>query len=422
MLSWQYRRLIILLILILQIFSSQLNVEAIDVSGLNGFRITLIVIATFLFLRSGLQNAANATRMAMTTCLSLFLIMLVSLLWTSEVESGLRQISYLLTLLSLIYTISFLIVSISEFKNVCLILITLGIGICMISYYEISSGNHFFESSIQQIAYFDNSLAYVTDNLAWFTFDNPNDLSVHLAVCCIFGIMAFRQSILPYVGYAMTFWIAYLLDARLVLAVLAAYFIMAVFSIGMIGARRFYLSLTGYAVFGTVAGFFALQYAGNLEALDVSMYIRSELILSAIEFGRSSYLVGIGAGSFETEMWQSGFVGLTYGIVNPHNAFARAFAETGILGLSALVFLAAGPIALIWRARLLDVEARILVLIAVVLPLLFSIGSDPMASSSLQLAIALLWVGTGICLPKPQPEPAIGSRFADDMPKVEARR
>jgi hypothetical protein len=398
MLSWQYRRLIIVVILILQIFSSQLNIKFIDFAGLNVFRIVLFVMAIFLFVRNGFGTMINAAQMAVGTCLALTLLMVVSLGWSEDIESGLRQISYVVTLMSMIYTLSFLVWSEQEFKSACNILMFLGMGIALIAYYEITTGTHWFESSIQQIAYFDNSLAYITDNLAWFTFDNPNDLSVHLVLCSIFGAMAFRSSAFPYLGYLMAGWIALLLDARLVLAVLAAYALMFLVSIILLGPRRFYTSLVSYAAIGMSVIFLALQLVSNLEAVDVSIFIRSELIWSAFEFARSTYFFGIGAGAFESEMWHSGFVGLTYGIVNPHNAFARMLAELGVLGFAAFTFLVVGPIFYIWRARLVAVVPRILVLVAIVLPLLFSIGSDPLASSSLQLGIALLWVGASTCL------------------------
>lgn len=421
MLSWQYRRLIIVVILILQIFSSQLNIDFIDIAGLNFFRITLFVIAIFLFVANGFRTMIYTARMAVGTCVALALLMFVSLGWSEDIQSGLRQISYVVTLLSMIYTMSFLILSKQEFKSVCHLLIFLGMAIALIAYYEITTGTHWFESSIQQIAYFDNSLAYITDNLAWFTFDNPNDLSVHLVLCSIFGMMAYRSSIFTYVGYVMAGSIAYLLDARLVLAVLAAYALMFLVSIILLRPRRFYVSLLGYAAVGVAVIFLALQLVGNLEAIDVSIFIRSELVWSAFEFARSTYFFGIGAGAFESEMWHSGFVGLTYGIVNPHNAFARMLAELGVLGFAAFTFLVVGPIVYIWRARLIDVEARVLVLVAIVLPLLFSIGSDPLAASSLQLAIALLWVGASTCLrsaavASAEPDRRVPTNFAHGHP------
>jgi O-antigen ligase len=163
------------------------------------------------------------------------------------------------------------------------------------------------------------------------------------------------------------------------------------------------------SVTGATLVMLSLVFIEEAEFFDVSTFIRLQLISSGVEMAARTFFLGIGVGGFETEMWIRGLVGQTYGIINPHNAIARMLAENGAIGVALYGYLLFGPILTISRAGPNSRVAAFTAAMAVSLPLLLSAGSDPMSSSSLQLAIAFVWISCRVAV-------ELGRDAASDAP------
>jgi O-antigen ligase len=304
-----------------------------------------------------------------------------------------KHISYFLTIAMIVYVLSNLINTYSDFRNFCGIISIFGLIIIFIAYYEITSGVHFFRSSLQDTSELDRSLSYITENQAWFTFGNPNDLSVHVVVC-LFATVAFSRSIFYTAFYFFTvLYLVQFLDSR-ILVVSLVIFALVFCAMVVQKTPKSAINITIVSLIGGLSGLVTiLVFIDRVEFLDISSFIRLQLVSSALDMAKHTLLIGIGAGGFETEMWQGGYLGRTTGIVNPHNGFARILAENGIVGLALFLCLLFGPLIAMRRASSLNILLVAISSSVVVLPLLLSVGSDPLSSSSLQLAIAFLWVG-----------------------------
>jgi O-antigen ligase len=134
--------------------------------------------------------------------------------------------------------------------------------------------------------------------------------------------------------------------------------------------------------------------ADKYEMVDQSTFIRLKLIGAGMEMAGRTLMVGVGAGSYPSYIVDTGLLGTTYGIVDPHNAFIRVFGENGIIGLGLLVAVIFGPVIAVARASRVTRFGPFVLASVAIAPLLFTIGSDPLSSSTLQLFVAMIWVGT----------------------------
>ncbi len=421
----RYRQTLIVLIAIAQIFSPVLFVPGLESFGVSVFRLLLVLTGAVLMLSVGLRPVSEWSLRALAAGAILATWLLLSLSWSPDVENGIRQLSYLLTVLLLIYILDIITRGHDDFLKIVTTVVLIGMMVIVLSAYELATGIHFFRSSIQDLAESSRSLNYISENQAWFTFGNPNDLIVHLAICCFVAILLFRRSVAWAIFVTAYFgvvgYLADALDARIVLLTLAVF---AIFYAAASLQRRAAVTATLTTVMLVSGGLllgFALIMNERAEFLDVSTFIRLQLVTSSIEMAAESLFVGVGAGGFESEMWYGGFIGRTYGIVNPHNGLARMLAENGVIGLALFGFLLLGPVYAISRARVASSFSAFVAASALGLPLLFSVGSDPLSSSSLQIALALLWIGCRVAVEEGK-EADVAVPFVSGAYPIEAYR
>lgn len=390
------RLFILLLIVVTQIFSPVLVVPGGEGFGGSVFRLVLLLSGGILIVTVGFVPLGRDARYALIAGGLLALWMMISLSWTDEIGVGIRHVSYIITILLLIYVLDILISGVDEFKFINRSILGLGCLVLAASFYELYSGNHYFRAHIQDVANYDISRSHIANELAWFTFGNPNDLAVHVAFCAMISIF-FASRKLHYVLSAIFMGLTYLLceknDARLVILSLLSFGVVYSLSAFRKNATSgAFIAALAVATFAVVLNL-ALFTKDQIEFFDLAIFVRLQLVMNALEMAVHSLFIGIGAGGFEAEMWAGGLIGTTYGIVNPHNAIARMFAENGVIGLALFGFLLVGPLLTLRRAGHTTRLSVSLSATVAALPLLLSSGSDPLSSSTLQLAIALMWVG-----------------------------
>lgn len=392
----RFRLLILALVAGTQIFSPIWFVSGAESVGGSVFRLVLMLSSGMLMFTTGFQLVSFWPRRALVAGGLLTAWILVSLTWSPDIASGARQISYMITILMMIYVFDVLIRNVDDFLLFSRMIVIIGGIVIILSYYELKTGNHFFRSSIQDLAESDFSMSYIAKDQAWFTFGNPNDLVVHIAFCGFVSLLLFERSkvvnfsLLVYLGAAL--YLANVLEARIVVAATIA--VLTLFFAGSFQRLASTNALMAGAVItaGAVALVAGLVLADRAEFMDLSTFIRLQLIISAIQMASETLFVGVGSGGFESEMWYGGFVGRTYGIINPHNGMGRMLGENGVIGLLLFVFLLLGSIIVLSQACRATKISALVAATTVGLPLLFSVGSDPLSSSTLQLAIAFLWI------------------------------
>ncbi len=391
------RRPLLALIAVSQIFSPVLFVPGGESLGLSFFRLVLLLAGIALGISVGMRNVSFWPRRILTIGALLAGWMSISLIWSLDIPSGIRQLSYLLTMLLLLYVIENIVIDRRDFFYFAKVMTWSCAIILLLSFYELQTGIHFFRAALQDMAESDLSQSYIAQDQAWFTFGNPNDLAVHVAMTLFLAALFIGRSAPATVGVLVLIagvtYLADALDARITIIAIAAF--LAIYGAGAIAKRGPTLALLVIAAIVTGAALLGLGLAlmDRAEFLDVSTFIRLQLISSGMQMMTETFFVGIGAGGFESEMWAGGFVGRTYGIVNPHNGLIRMAAENGIVGLVILAFILIGPVVAIHRTGRTGRLAAFVAGVTVAFPLLFSVGSDPLSSSSLQLALAFLWVG-----------------------------
>lgn len=397
------RILLLSLIAATQIFSPVFFVPGVEGLGASVFRVVLILICAGLVLVVGFDRLTRPVRRALVAGTLLMAWMTISLIWTNDVRSGFRQISYVATTLLLLYSIDLLATSREAFQAFAKTIAGAGAGVLVFSLYELWTGNHLFPSSLQEAVNFDPRLSYILQDQAWFTFGNPNDLAVHLVFCCFVLTLCLHRTVLG-LASGFFFWVgaSYMadkLDARIALMALL------VFGATYLAARyskqaRTGIIIAGGAFAGAILVLAILLWLGDAFYLDLSTFIRLQLVRSGFAMVADSALLGVGVGGFETEMAFGGYAHSTYGFINPHSALTRMLAENGIIGLALFAFLLCGPLIYV---REVGQSTNITAFVAATtasLPLLYSAGSDPLASSSLQLALAMVWVASGFALGK----------------------
>ncbi len=383
---------LIFLVIGLQVFSPVLFVPGGEAFGLSVFRLVVFSLGLFIYFKFGIAHNSDWEKTFLTLNVFLILWLLFSIFWSANIASGIKHVAYFSTILMLAYIFTYFTRFSNAFRIISLSVSSIGLAIIFISFYEISTGLHLFRSSLQDVSELDRSLSYVTENQAWFTFGNPNDLAVHIAICCVVTLMFSKSKIYSIIYFALSFYIVNALDSRIVvISLLAFLFFYMIFYYQRIPSL---IVKTAFAAvfIGGAAFLLILSQASRVEFLDVSSFVRLQLITSAVDMARQSLLVGIGAGGFESEMWRGGYLARTIGITNPHNGFGRLLAENGIVGLSLFLAMLFLPLLAIRKANQNSGLIAAVASATIVMPLLFSVGSDPLSSSSLQLAMAFLLV------------------------------
>jgi hypothetical protein len=396
--------IVIFLLFILQVFSSLWSIPGMEGYGLSYFRLLLAAVFFFVFITNGFVKLNKNIKYSLYLCLIIILYMILSLIWTSDVESGLRQISYFATIFMLIYVLDVFIKNESDFILVNKFICFIGIFILIFSIYEIFTGFH-LESQILVDVANDASLAYILENQAWATFGNPNDLAAHIAICIFSLLIAFKLNgflkLSIFLIYAaVSFYIFNSIEARI--AMLAIFlFLFLYFILKFETSIRNFIVISSIVIVGSIPIVFVSQlssiYSNEFDVGgDLSLVVRSRLLISSVDMALSSYLAGVGSGGFENYIMDSGSFQWTHYILNPHNAFGRMLGENGILGLVLFILLVFPSYGLIWKDYDWGTGRRLIVSATSVFPLLLSAGSTPISSSSLQIWIALLWVGARV--------------------------
>ncbi|WP_341946149.1 O-antigen ligase family protein [Microbacterium sp. LWH11-1.2] len=104
----------------------------------------------------------------------------------------------------------------------------------------------------------------------------------------------------------------------------------------------------GYAQYAGTSGY-AIEFIGLSIPIDISTFVRWQLVLAGLTLAGSNLALGGGAGSFEDYVDLSGARGQTLGIVNPHNGFIEVLSQYG-----AIVFV----VFIIWLFRMLQMASR----------------------------------------------------------------
>jgi teichuronic acid biosynthesis protein TuaE len=398
----QFRTFLLVLIAATQVVSPVFMVPGGASVGGSVFRVILVAVAVVVLLTEGMDPVKDESRRALIAGGALAAWMLLSLAWTIDVVSGLRQASYIVTTVLLIYVLNALVRDRRDFFFLARSVLIIGAIVLVLALYELQSGVHLFRSSIQDIAESAVGMSYVLEDQAWFTFGNPNDLAVHLTLVC-FLLPLFVNTTGRFLAAAIyvvvTIYIAATLDARIVLLALVVFTLVYIAtSIRRTAGAAIFIAAFGVFMFVAVLAF-ALTARENVSLFDVSTFIRLELVSGALGMATQSFFVGVGAGGFETEMLLRGLVGQTYGIVNPHNAIARMIAESGIIGTLLFCFLLFGPLLALHNKNRDQRLTPFIAATIAAMPLLLSSGSDPLSSSSLQLQIAIVWLAVSVRAP-----------------------
>lgn len=407
---------LIFLIVGLQVFSPVLFVPGGEAFGLSVFRLLVFSLGIFIYFKFGIVHNSDWEKTFLTVNTVLIIWLFFSIFWSENFSSGIKHVAYFSTILMLSYVFTYFVRFPNGFRTIALFISAIGLAIIFISFYEINTGVHLFRSSLQDVSELDRSLSYVTENQAWFTFGNPNDLAVHIAVCCFVTLMFSKSKIYSIIYFAMSFYIVNALDSRIVVIALIAFLMFYLLfyyqKIPSLIVKTAFASL----LVGGFAFLVILSQASRVEFLDVSSFVRLQLITSAVDMARQSFLVGIGAGGFESEMWRGGYLARTIGITNPHNGFGRLLAENGIIGLSLFLVMLLLPLLIIRKARQDSGLIASVASATIVMPLLFSVGSDPLSSSSLQLAMAFLLVSATFAAASDSLPPEMGVDDASVLP------
>lgn len=404
MLSHNTKRFFIILLVSLQVFSSVFFVPGIEDYGGSLFRVVLIIISLYFLSYSGFNSTNIVVKRSIYVCLLLISYMIASLFISYDFRSGFQHISYVFNLVLLIYSLDSFVESNDDIQFLAKCIIFVGLIVAIFSLYELQTGIHLFDSQLLSVSESSASLSYVSQDTAWFTFSNPNDLGVHLVFCIMisFIILKNKTNIVLYYVYALfLIYLTFEVESRLaLLAIIVFMNIQLIYKIQktskMIFFTAFLASFVGFALV-----IFFVIYADRMEFIDVSTFVRLKLILSAVDMASNSLFLGVGVGSFETVMKSDGWASVTYGIVNPHNAMGRIFAENGLIGLLLFGFIVFGPLMMLARVRQPSQIGRFVAAFVTALPLLLSVGSDPLSASTLQLAIAVCWVGCRLAISNP---------------------
>lgn len=388
-----------LAILTTQVFSAVLFVPGLQELGFSALRGVTLLVAVVFFGRFGWSRTTPALNLGLGAMVLLLLWMIVSLEWSQDFSAGIRQVSYMATVILLTYVLGSMLNTPDEFRLFARLFLLVGVFVAAFTFYESETGVHLFESKTYQDLLNDPALKYAVDGVAWFTFGNQNGLAVHLAIVAMMVPIATKNTLVSIVIALIVIPVAlYLtifpLSARLSTVSIVVYFLVCSF----LSTRR---RLTPYAtlillaplliICGLAASDFILA---NFHIPDYSSELRVQLLSAGVEMATRTLGVGVGAGGFPDYMVTSGLQKQVGDLVDPHNGFGRILGENGLIGLLVFIYIIVGPATVVERSG--EVSAfGVFILAAVIctMPLL-SINSDPLASSSQQLLIALTWTAT----------------------------
>lgn len=388
------------LLLLVQAFSRSYSVPILQTIGITYFRAAiLIVLIALILLKRNNNNITRINGVATVAISVLLLLMGVSLVWSPDRVSGIKQISYVLTTLVLTHLLSIILYNEGKYRVFCFSVVTVGTIVSILSYYEMTYGIHLFPSSAFEGASYDPSKAYMTEGVAWLSFGNPNDLSVHLCICIFLFVFLSNKGFLSFflmlVYLIVNVYIILGNDARLVLISVLVFCLSYAFFLCTTSVRLFSLLLLVFVPLAILGLLFVSSYIVNTYSIqDDSIYVRLKLLAASVQMAADGlFLVGVGAGGFARYIIDNGLLNQTLGIVDSHNAFARVLGENGIVAFLLFCFVIFGPATSLTQSMQGSRLGAFILAVLTCMPLLLSVHSDPISSSSMQLLIALIWVG-----------------------------
>jgi hypothetical protein len=194
------------------------------------------------------------------------------------------------------------------------------------------------------------------------TFDNPNNLAIYLSLSLVFLSVLIRQCKYLFffsILFCVNFYLIVLTGSRIGIifsSLLLLIWILVNFKpIIMNTLKDMYLKIIGSILLFVLVFMFNTSDKVNRSQIEnrehvlteyhdkikneygsngydsLSVNVRKNLILTGLDFAKTSYFIGVGSGSFEAKIRKGENKYLTFGIPNPHNYFIEVFAQYGIL-------------------------------------------------------------------------------------------
>jgi teichuronic acid biosynthesis protein TuaE len=327
------------------------------------FRIFLALNTSILFLNKDIVlYKSSFTKLVFYFFIFWILYAITSILWCSDLNLAIHEIGYLIIgFISYIYLFSISYYFKKRFRDFVLVnWIYALIPTFLIALFEINTGKHLegnYLKSLRELEFLHaNNFSPVT------TFDNPNNLAIYLSLSLVFLTVLIRKG-------RFVFLFSFLFSVNLYLMILTGSRIGLIFSLLLmlivittkvieflhIGFKKNYFKIVGSLILFLLMFVFnevdvasgseishqqkllneyheKVKKAYGSNAYDsLSVNVRKNLFLSGVDFASSSYLIGVGAGSFEAKMKKGENKYPTYGMPNPHNYFIEVFSQYGIL-------------------------------------------------------------------------------------------
>lgn len=327
------------------------------------FRICLALNTSILFLNKDIVlYKSSFTKLVFYFFIFWILYAITSILWCSDLNLAIHEIGYLIIgFISYIYLFSISYYFKKRFRDFVLVnWIYALIPTFLIALFEINTGKHLegnYLKSLRELEFLHaNNFSPVT------TFDNPNNLAIYLSLSLVFLTVLIRKG-------RFVFLFSFLFSVNLYLMILTGSRIGLIFSLLLmlivittkvieflhIGFKKNYFKIVGSLILFLLMFVFnevdvasgseishqqkllneyheKVKKAYGSNAYDsLSVNVRKNLFLSGVDFASSSYLIGVGAGSFEAKMKKGENKYPTYGMPNPHNYFIEVFSQYGIL-------------------------------------------------------------------------------------------
>lgn len=387
-----------LAILTTQVLSAVLFVPGLQEIGFSALRAVTLVLALIVFARFGWSRIAPALSLGLGAMAFLLLWMTISLAWSQDFSAGIRQISYMATVLLLTYVLASMLNTPDDFRLFARLFLLIGAVVAAFTFYEVETGVHLFESKTYEDALNNPAQHYVVEGVAWFTFGNQNNLAVHIVIVAMMVTIVARKSLTGFfialAVASVALYLATVLSARLAAVSIVVYFGAYVF----LSTRRrltAYSTLISLAPLLIICGLVASDFIlANFQIADNSSEIRVRLLSASIEMVTRTLGVGVGTGGFSDYMASSGLQGQAGDFVDPHNGFGRVLGENGLMGLLVFMYIIFGPAFTVERSGAVSAYSVFILAVLVCMAPILSIASDPLASSSQQLLIAITWTAT----------------------------
>lgn len=286
----------------------------------------------------------------------------ISITWCSDVRLAIHEVIYLIIgLISYVYLYSLSQYFKINFKELLLKNWIYGlIPIFIFSLIEIQSGIHLEGNYLNSLTKLE--FLHANNFIPVATFDNPNNLAIYLSLSLVFLAVLIRQGKSLFffsMLFCVNFYLIILTGSRI--GIIFSFSLLSIIAIIhlktflLVEMKTLYLKTIGAILLFLLLFLFnstdkvnrseiekriqlLSEYHNSIKndygtnAYDsLSVNVRKNLVYSGLEFASSTYLIGVGSGSFEAKIKKGENKYPTFGIPNPHNYFIEVFAQYGIL-------------------------------------------------------------------------------------------